>query len=122
MTAVLARGANCALPVGEVVIALQAQRGDVDPLILLVDAAANVGSDDDLVFFNQPDHRSGAATVTGHMVRIRADRVPASTASVIVAVTSDAPLPTVGSVTATITIDGRPVATATPRTFTVDVR
>lgn len=109
----LARGANCALPTGEVVITLQAQRGDVDPLILLVDAAANVSSDGDFVFFNQPNHRSGAATVTGQTVRVYADRVPASTSSIIVAVTSDAPLPTVGSVTATITVDGRPVATAT---------
>jgi stress response protein SCP2 len=63
----LVKGANTALSATSLLVKVTWRTGgavsDVDTAVLLLDKDRQVTSDDDLVFYNQPSHPSGAATL-----------------------------------------------------------
>ena len=65
----LAKGGNAAVQAAavRVVVGWQSRPGapDVDCTALLLDAAGKVRGDDDMVFYNQPKHPSGAVVHDG---------------------------------------------------------
>ncbi|MFJ1599361.1 VWA domain-containing protein [Streptomyces sp. NPDC088261] len=94
----LAKGANVPLPTTELRATLTWRPGpgvpDVDASALVLDGRRRVRGDDDLVFYNQPVHPSGAV-VSGpgrpgeECLRLDLGRVPAGVASVVLAASAD---------------------------------
>jgi stress response protein SCP2 len=87
----LRRGANAALSQTTLDIVVDGARpGGVDLLVLQLDAAGAVRSDDDLVFFNQPESPEGAVRLTaGDRVSVDLRAVPAGVERLAVAVALD---------------------------------
>ncbi|WP_446038793.1 VWA domain-containing protein [Streptomyces sp. SID1121] len=94
----LAKGANVPLSTTELRATLTWRPGpgvpDVDASALVLDGRRRVRGDDDLVFYNQPVHPSGAV-VRGpgrpgeECLRLDLGRVPAEVASVVLAASAD---------------------------------
>ena len=69
----------------------------VDASALLLDASGNVARDDDFVFYNQPEHPSGAVRMAGRtdgpqasdQIDIDLRRVPAATTRIVLAASAD---------------------------------
>lgn len=97
MTA-LAKGANTPVDAGCVDVTLSwaaaPGRPDVDASALLLDAAGRVRSDADMVFYNQPDHASGAVRHTGKVagadtLRVDLGQVEGTVERVVLAASAD---------------------------------
>ena len=69
----------------------------VDASALLLDASGNVARDDDFVFYNQPEHPSGAVRMAGRtdgpqasdQIDVDLQRVPAATTRIVLAASAD---------------------------------
>ncbi|SHF52960.1 Stress response protein SCP2 [Jatrophihabitans endophyticus] len=89
-------GSNLTLPAGPVRVTLRWAGGtagipDVDASALLLQSSGVVATDADFVFYNQPEHPSGAvrvvarATATEYPIDVNPARLPATTDRVVVA-------------------------------------
>lgn len=95
----LAKGANAPVPSAEVRVCLSWASGpDVDVSALLCHGTGKVGSGADFVFFNQPDHPSGAVqhlpseAAAGHSrdaLEVTLLRVPAEVETIVIAASAD---------------------------------
>ena len=89
----LTAGQNVAVATGSVDVHLQQlERSDADLIALLVDNSGQVRADIDFVFYNAPEHPTGAATIAGQVLRLDLRLMPADVERVIVAANSDAEL------------------------------
>jgi stress response protein SCP2 len=94
----LAKGANITIEVPAVRVVLSWTAGsgvpDVDASALLLQADGRVASDDDFVFYNQPQHRTGAVQHTGKSgstdgVEVVLAQLPAGVDRVVLAASAD---------------------------------
>ena len=87
----LSKGANTWLAERDITVGVAFPTGaaDVDVFSVLVRADGSVGSDGDLVFFNQPSSRCGAVTLADRGVQLRLDAVPAEVTSIVIAAALD---------------------------------
>ncbi len=94
----LAKGANVAVESSAVRATLRWTGGpgvpDVDASALLLDAGGRVGSDDDFVFYNQPQHGSGAVRHLGKSgssdaLEVQLSAVPAGVDRIVLAASAD---------------------------------
>ena len=94
----LSKGANTPLAAQNLRIALQWNPGpgvpDVDASALLLRAGGRVGSDDDFIFYNQPQHASGAVRHTGKVagadtLEIDLGSVPTDVEKIVLAASAD---------------------------------
>ena len=89
----LTAGQNVAVATGPMEVHLQQLgRSDADLVALLVDDRGQVRADVDFVFFNAPDHPTGAATIAGQVLRLDLRLLPADVERVVVAASSDGEL------------------------------
>ncbi|MFI5533143.1 VWA domain-containing protein [Kitasatospora sp. NPDC051853] len=90
-TSSLAKGANATLTGPEVTVTVTSGGVAVDVSALLVDGRGKVRTDEDLVFFNNPD-RDGVR-LDGARITARLTEIPAEVASVVVVASVDVELP-----------------------------
>src|SRR6478609_177108 len=95
---VMAKGANVPVEASAVCVALTWTAGpgvpDVDASALLLGENGRVGSDADFVFYNQPQHASGAVrhagkSGTSDAIEVRLSALPASVERVVLAASAD---------------------------------
>jgi stress response protein SCP2 len=86
----LGRGANAALNGNSLQVGVEgAKQGSVDLMVLQLTEQRRVRTDNDLVFFNQPQSPEGAVRLAGNTVQVDLARVPADVAVLAVAVSLD---------------------------------
>lgn len=89
-TTQLQPGGNLPLPHGELELTVHSTGGPaLDLSAVLVGADGRVRSDDDLVFYNQPQAEGGAVRLAGLTLRLDPARLPADVQRVVVAATLD---------------------------------
>ena len=117
MTLALTAGANTALPTAQTfTVALHAASGHADVIALLLDAGGRADGDNGVVLFSQPVSAGGAVTldVASDTVTVSVDALPAAVERVLVVAQADgaADVTPCGTLTATVSADGAPVAEA----------
>jgi stress response protein SCP2 len=97
----MSMGSNVPIPATAVRATLRFAAGpgvpDVDASALLLGESGNVGADTDFVFYNQPEHPSGAVRMAGRMpppqasdqIDIDLSRVPAGITRIVLAASAD---------------------------------
>ncbi|WP_446666661.1 TerD family protein, partial [Flexivirga sp. B27] len=98
MTTQLTKGSNTPIDAGQLRITLHWSPGpgvpDVDASALLVGESGKVASDDDFIFYNQPEHPSGAVRHLGKQpgadaLEVDLARLPQSVPKVVLAASAD---------------------------------
>lgn len=117
MTLALTAGANTALPTAQTfTVALRAAAGHADLIALLLDSDGRADGDNGVVLFSQPVSAGGAVTLDQGVdtVRVSLEALPAAVERVLVVAQADgtADVTPCGSLTATVSADGSPVAEA----------
>ncbi|GAA1671093.1 VWA domain-containing protein [Fodinicola feengrottensis] len=113
----LDRGANTALTGTSLQVGVEgAKQGSVDLMVLQLTEQRRVRTDNDLVFFNQPQSPEGAVRLNGNTVQVDLSRVPADVAVLAVAVSLDdsvqGSLASIASLGVTVSGGGAPVRAA----------
>ena len=118
MTIALAPGANAAIPAAQTItVTLGARSGHADLIALLLDSAGRADGDNGVVLFSQPVSAGGAVSLdlASDTVSVTLASLPSAVERVLIVAQADG-TPDVtgcGALTATVTADSTPVATAT---------
>jgi stress response protein SCP2 len=96
MSVVLQTGANGPLTESVVNLSIDSRgAGSSDACLLFVEESGKVGEEADFLFYNQPQHPSGAATLTPpDKISVDLSRVPSRVEKIVIAAANDTPFTT----------------------------